>query len=135
MRYPGHRDIIKMLVRDLRLGQRRDLLKNIFEHALPLTLQDVVLVFVTVTGEKQGQLVQETYAKKIYSREIDGRMWSAIQITTASAACTMIDLLRDGKLPQEGFIRQEQASLSDLLGNRFGRNFERADDIAILEAA
>ncbi len=135
VRYPGHRDIIKLLVRDLRLGQRRDLMKNIFEHALPITLQDVVLIFVTVTGEKQGQLVQETYAKKIYSREIDGRMWSAIKITTASGACAMIDLLREGKLPQAGFVKQEQASLSDFLGNRFGSNFQRADDIAILEAA
>ena len=31
VRYPGHRDIVKMLVRDLRLGHRRDILKDVLE--------------------------------------------------------------------------------------------------------
>ena len=34
---------------------------------MPTTLQDVVIVFVTVSGRKGGQLVQETYANKIYA--------------------------------------------------------------------
>ncbi len=29
VRYPGHRDIVKMLIRDLRLGQRREILKDV----------------------------------------------------------------------------------------------------------
>jgi len=120
VRYPGHRDIIKMLVRDLRLDRRRDLLKDVLETAIPMTRQDVVLVFVTVTGEREGRLQQDTYAKKIYAREIDGRLFSAIQVTTAAGICAMVDLLVQGKLPQTGFVRQEQASLADFLGNRFG---------------
>ncbi|RMF04385.1 MAG: saccharopine dehydrogenase family protein, partial [Alphaproteobacteria bacterium] len=67
VRYPGHRDIMKMLIRDLRLGERRELLKDIFEHALPITFQDVVLVFVTVTGKRKGQFVQESFARKVYA--------------------------------------------------------------------
>src|SRR5204862_5633778 len=31
VRYPGHRDIVKMLVRDLRLGMRRDIMKDVLE--------------------------------------------------------------------------------------------------------
>jgi len=120
VRYPGHRDIVKMLVRDLRLDRRRDLLKDVLETAIPMTRQDVVLVFVTVTGEREGRLQQDTYAKKIYAREIDGRLFSAIQVTTAAGICAMVDLLVEGKLPQSGFVRQEQASLADFLGNRFG---------------
>ena len=120
VRYPGHRDIIKMLVRDLRLDRRRDLLKDVLETAIPMTRQDVVLVFVTVTGEREGRLQQDTYAKKIYAREIDGRLFSAIQVTTAAGICAMVDLLVQGKLPQAGFVRQEQATLADFLGNRFG---------------
>ena len=50
VRYPGHRDIVKMLIRDLRLGQRRELLKDVLETAIPMTLQDVVLIFITVSG-------------------------------------------------------------------------------------
>ena len=123
VRYPGHRDIVKMLIKDLQLGQRRDILKDIFEYALPMTLQDVVLVFVTVSGMKNGRLMQESYAKKIYSREINKQTWSAIQITTASGICAMLDLLREGKLPQKGFVRQEDALFSDFIKNRFGGNY------------
>jgi len=124
VRYPGHRDIMKILIQDLRLGERRGLLKDIFETALPLTLQDVVLVFVTVSGEIEGRYIQESYARKVYSRSINGRDWSAIQITTASGICTMLDLLKEGKLPQKGFVRQENCDFQDFISNRFGVNYD-----------
>ena len=87
IRYPGHVAIMKALLQDLRLRDRRDVLKDILEHALPTTLQDVVIVFVTVTGKKKGQLVQETYANKIYGQPIHGVERSAIQVTTAAGIC------------------------------------------------
>ena len=124
VRYPGHRDIVKMLIRDLRLGQRREILKDVLETALPMTLQDVVLIFCTVSGMRDGRLTQESYAKKIYSAEINGKHLSAIQITTAAGICAMVDLLCEGKLPQSGFVRQEEARLSDFLANRFGRHYQ-----------
>jgi saccharopine dehydrogenase-like NADP-dependent oxidoreductase len=124
VRYPGHRDLVKMLIRDLRLGQRRDVLKDVLETAIPMTLQDVVLIFVTVSGMKDGRLTQQTYAKKIYSQVINGQHLSAIQVTTAAGICAMVDLVRAGKLPQAGFVRQEQASLADFLANRFGRYYQ-----------
>jgi saccharopine dehydrogenase-like NADP-dependent oxidoreductase len=124
VRYPGHRDIVKTLIRDLRLGQRRDILKDVLETAIPMTLQDVVLIFVTVSGMKGGRLTQQTYAKKIYSQVVNGQHLSAIQITTAAGICAMVDLLVGGKLPQRGFVRQEDASLADFLANRFGRYYQ-----------
>ncbi|GAB4119719.1 MAG: saccharopine dehydrogenase family protein [Rhodothalassiaceae bacterium] len=123
VRYPGHRDLIKMLLQDLRLIERRDLLKDIFEHAIPITMQDVVLIFVTVSGYREGRFMQETHAQKVYSREIGGRVWSAIQITTAAGITAVLDLLADGHLPQKGFIRQEDIALADFLANRFGRHY------------
>jgi saccharopine dehydrogenase-like NADP-dependent oxidoreductase len=123
VRYPGHRDIVKMLIRDLRLGQRRDILKDVLEESLPMTHQDVVLVFVTVSGMRDGRLTQESFAKKIYSRTIDGKLFSAIQITTAAGICAMVDLVREGALPQRGFVRQEEADLERFLANRFGRYY------------
>jgi saccharopine dehydrogenase-like NADP-dependent oxidoreductase len=123
VRYPGHRDIIKMLVRDLRLGVRREIMKDVLETAIPITYQDVVLIFVTVSGWRQGLLTQESFAKKIYAQEVGGRLMSAIQITTAAGICAMCDLLVDGKLPQQGFVRQEECKLSDFLTNRFGKYY------------
>jgi saccharopine dehydrogenase-like NADP-dependent oxidoreductase len=120
VRYPGHRDIMKALIHDLRLGQRPEVLKDILEHAIPGTMQDVVLVFVTVSGQKQGRLLQESYANKIYGREIAGTACSAIQITTASGICAVLDLLAQGKLPNSGFVRQEDIPLASFLSNRFG---------------
>ena len=120
VRYPGHRDIMKALMQDLRLGERRELLKDILEKALPVTRQDVVLVFVTVSGQRDGQFLQESYANKIYGAEVQGIVRSAIQITTAAGICTMLDLLANGSLPQKGLVRQEEVSLSTFLSNRFG---------------
>src|ERR1700728_4800388 len=120
IRYPGHAAIMKALLNDLRLRDRRELLKDILENAVPITLQDVVIVFVTVSGLKNGRLVQETYANKIYAQEQAGQMLSAIQITTASGACAVLDLLSQGKLPQAGLIRQEDIKLPAFLANRFG---------------
>jgi len=123
VRYPGHRDVMKMLIRDLRLGERQDLLKDIFEYALPTTMQDVVLVFVTVSGMKGGRLTQESFARKIYARQLYGRQFSAIQITTAAGVCGVIDLMAEGKLPQSGFVRQEDVPFDAFISNRFGRNY------------
>ena len=123
IRYPGHAAIMKALLNDLRLRDRRHILKDILEHAVPATLQDVVIVFVTVSGMRDGSLVQETYANKIYAREMGGRMTSAIQVTTASAACAVLDILADGALRARGFVRQEEITLADFLANRFGRAY------------
>ena len=119
-RYPGHAAIMKALLHDLRLRDRRDVLKDILEQAVPSTLQDVVIVFVTVSGMREGRLQQETYARKIYSQVLGGRLRSAIQVTTASSLCAMLDLLAESRLPQKGFVRQEEVKLADFLANRFG---------------
>ncbi len=121
IRYPGHAAIMKALLNDLRLRDRRELLKDILENAVPVTLQDVVIVFVTVSGRRGGQLVQETYANKIYAAPVGGRVRSAIQITTAGGICAVLDMLSAGDLPQSGLIRQEQIALAPFLANRFGR--------------
>jgi saccharopine dehydrogenase-like NADP-dependent oxidoreductase len=123
VRYPGHRDLVKMLIRDLRLGQRREILKDVLEASVPMTRQDVVLVFVTVSGMQDGRLTQESFAKKIYSKTLGERVYSAIQITTAAGVCAMVDLMREGALPSRGFVRQEDAELASFLANRFGRHY------------
>jgi saccharopine dehydrogenase-like NADP-dependent oxidoreductase len=127
VRYPGHAAIMRALLNDLRLRDRRHVLKDILEHAVPTTLQDVVIIFVTVSGRNKGQLFQETYANKIYSRNVDGRTLSAIQITTAAAICTVLDLLVTGQLPQSRFIRQEDIVLKAFLENRFGRVYAKQE--------
>ena len=123
VRYPGHCERMQLLCNDLKLGERRALFKDVLETAIPMTLQDVVLVFVTVTGSRDGRLTQESYANKVYAREINGRTWSAIQVTTAAGVCAMVDLMREGHIPSSGFIRQEDVALPVFLANRFGQYY------------
>jgi saccharopine dehydrogenase-like NADP-dependent oxidoreductase len=130
IRYPGHAAIMKALLQDLRLRERRHILKDILENALPSTLQDVVIVFVTATGMKQGRLMQETYANKIYSQTRGGTVLSAIQVTTSAGICAVLDLLAGGHLPAKGFVRQEDISLEAFLANRFGRVYARTSSDA-----
>ena len=46
------------LLHDLRLAERREMLKDILEYAIPITLQDVVVIFCNVTGRQAGRFVQ-----------------------------------------------------------------------------
>jgi len=132
IRYRGHRHLIAFLMNDLRLNDRRPLLKDILENAIPVTPQDVVLIFCTVSGWRDGRLTQVTDARKIYHSACPvpgratlnprtGEQWSAIQLTTASSLCAVLDLHVAGHLPPIGFVRQEQVSLPDFLANRFGK--------------
>jgi saccharopine dehydrogenase-like NADP-dependent oxidoreductase len=124
VRYVGHRDLAAFLMNELRLGERRALLKDVLEHAIPVTFQDVVIVFCAASGWRQGQFAQIVDARKIYNQTIDGENWSAIQITTAAGAAAMIDLHAEGRLRTRGFVRQEEVSLPLFLSNRFGRVYD-----------
>lgn len=124
IRYMGHQEHMLLLVNELRLSERRDLLKDILEHAVPITFQDVVVTFCVVTGMRKGQLVQITDARKIYHERIGDENWSAIQITTAAGICAVLDMHAAGELPSSGFVRQEQVDFEKFLANRFGRHYD-----------
>lgn len=124
IRYQGHRDYMLLLVNELRLNERREILKDILESSVPVTFQDVVVTFCTVTGRRDGQLVQITDARKIYHQSIAGENWSAIQITTAAGICTVLDMHAADKLPRQGFVRQEEVDFEEFLANRFGRHYD-----------
>ena len=70
------------------------------------------------------RFVERVFTRKIFARRDGPHPLSAIQITTAAGLCAVLDLFRQGSLPQRGFIRQEQVRLADFLGNRFGRVYE-----------
>jgi aldehyde dehydrogenase (NAD+) len=50
-----------------------------------------------------------------------GRLWSAIQITTAAGVCSVIDIVLADLTQYTGFVAQEQFRLEGILDNRFGR--------------
>ncbi|MCA9212021.1 MAG: saccharopine dehydrogenase NADP-binding domain-containing protein [Planctomycetales bacterium] len=126
VRYLGHRHLMSFLVHELRMSDKRGVLKSILEDAVPITFQDVVVTFCTVSGWRNNDLVQISDARKVYAQEIDGEIWSAIQLTTAAGICTVVDLHVSGQLPDQGFVRQERVELDTFLANRFGKQFDSA---------
>lgn len=123
LRYPGHCEKIHLLMKDLKLNEDRDTLKRVLEHAVPQTLQDVVLLYASVTGTKGGELFEENYVKKIYPQCIKGKLWSAIQVTTASSLCCVLDLVLTNPGRYTGFVTQESIPLKEFLANDFGACF------------
>ena len=120
MRYPGHCGQMRLLMNGLKLNHDRDTLKRILETAVPRTLQDVVVVYVSVVGLQDGELREENYVNKVYPQVVAGRLWSAIQITTAAGVCAVADLVLGNPDPYRGYVTQESFCLGDVLDNRFG---------------
>ena len=123
LRYPGHCEKIRFLMQDMKLERERENLKGILENAVPKTRQDVVLVYVSVSGLQGRELFVENYVKKIYPQTIAGRVWSAIQVTTAGSLCAVVDLVLHGGVGFRGFVTQETIQMSDFLENRFGQHY------------
>ena len=123
IRYRGHCDQMRLLMNGLKLNHDRDTLKRVLENAVPRTLQDVVIVYVSVVGKQDGELREENYVNKIYPQVIADRLWSVIQVTTAAGVCAVIDIVMTHPDNYQGFVAQEQLSLPDILGNRFGRHY------------
>jgi saccharopine dehydrogenase-like NADP-dependent oxidoreductase len=131
IRYPGHCEQMRLLMNDLKLNHDRGTLKRILENAVPQTLQDVVIVYVAVSGRQDGELREENYVNKIYPQEILGRLWSAIQVTTAAGITAIVDLVLAKPAAYRGFVRQEQFRLPDVLANRFGAWYSHGTDKSI----
>ena len=105
MRYPGHCAQMRLLMNDLKLNSDRATLKRVLEHAVPQTLQDVVIVYAAVAGKQDGELREENYVNKIYPQMIAGRLWSAIQVTTAAGITAVVDLVLVESAQVPGFRR------------------------------
>jgi saccharopine dehydrogenase-like NADP-dependent oxidoreductase len=80
-------------------------------------------VDAAVTGKQDGELREENYVNKIYPQVIAGRLWSAIQVTTAAGITAVVDLVLSSPRRYSGFVAQEQFSLPDILENRFGQYY------------
>ena len=123
IRSPGHCEKMRFLMNDLKLNEDRETLKLILERAVPTTYQDMILVYVSVEGISHGELIEKNYVKKLYPKTIRGIEWSAIQVSTSSGLCAVVDLMLNEPNGFHGLVIQETFNLADVLANRFGRYF------------
>jgi saccharopine dehydrogenase-like NADP-dependent oxidoreductase len=135
---------MKFLLQDLRLGVEhakpdangrvfdRHLAIDLLDHAIARTLQDVVVVFISCIGIKDGRREQVNFKRAIHATQLVGRVWPAIELTTAAGVCAMVDLHRTGVLPQVGFVRQEECSLETFNKTPFGMAYEAPERLEAL---
>jgi saccharopine dehydrogenase-like NADP-dependent oxidoreductase len=126
MRYPGHFELMRFFFDELGLRQRRELAGEILVEAKPPVDDDVVYLHAAVEGRTDtagGQLYRKQYVRAYQPLTINGRHWRAISWTTAASAAAVVELVADGRLPQRGFIKQEDISFADLLSTKSGALF------------
>lgn len=124
IRYPGHANIMRLLMQDLGLNKKRDILKQILLDSLPHTYDDVVLIYVAAKGRQGDNVIEKSTYQKIYPQKIQGLKWSAIQVTTASEICAVMDIILHSEEVFQGWVLQESFTLADIMKNRFGRYYQ-----------
>lgn len=123
IRYPGHCEKIRFLINDLKLSDDKVTLTRILEKSLPKIEDDVLIFYASVTGYNQGNLNEKHYFHKIFSNEIKGKKWTAMQIATASSVCAVLDLVLQNPSKYHGLILHENIDFNDFRNNRFAKCF------------
>ena len=121
IRYPGHCKMMKFLLDDLKMKDKRWELMKIMQNALPPCDQDKVLVYASVTGEKNGKVQTVEFVKEYEPKIINGTPYKAIAWTTAAAIVSAVQMVDKGHLPQRGFVKQEDIPFDKLKWTDFGK--------------
>ena len=123
MRYHGHFEQIKFLFQELRMQEHRALLGKIMKNALPPVAEDYVFVHAAVEGWKDDHLSREEFVRSYPQMQVAGHEWRAISWTTAASLCAVIEMVRDGVLPQRGFLKQEEIPLDGFFRTKNGAHY------------
>lgn len=109
IRYPGHLNLMRFLLDDLGLSRRRDMLFRLLRNGLPEVTQDVLVVFITVRGSRNGVLAEETFVARVATPGGRAGEPAVPTVTRLSAAhvCAVLDLIADGALAGRGVHRPE----------------------------
>jgi saccharopine dehydrogenase-like NADP-dependent oxidoreductase len=123
IRYPGHCQLMRFMLYELILKEKRELIEQILTEAKPPVQQDVVYVYAVVEGWKGTHLEREEFYQAYHPITIDGQHWRAISWTTAASIAAVVEMVAAGSLPIRGFIKQEDIVLSEFLKTENGKYF------------
>ncbi|MEX0347590.1 MAG: saccharopine dehydrogenase family protein [Rhizobiaceae bacterium] len=108
MRYPGHVKLMNFFFHELLMRERRKEAGEILVTAKPPVDDDVVYVHISAEGQVDGTLLRREFVRAYKPIEQAGKQRTAIAWTTASSVVAVIEMVRDGKLKQKGFLKQEE---------------------------
>ena len=110
-------------MREERFIDHRQQLCDIFDRSIPATSDDVIVILCVAIGIENGKLVEKIDSRRVPAATINGKHWTGIQITTAAGVCAVLDMLKDGKVPQKGFVKMEDVDYDAFIANRFGARY------------
>jgi len=120
MRYPGHMELMNFFFHELLMRDRRAEAGEILTNAKPPVEEDVVYVHVAAEGTIDGKLARKEFVRAYRPIEVAGKIRTAISWTTSASVVAVIEMVRDGVLPQKGFLKQEDIPLETFLKTRTG---------------
>jgi saccharopine dehydrogenase-like NADP-dependent oxidoreductase len=123
MRYPGHMRLMNFFFHELLMRERRELAGDILTNAKPPVNNDVVYIHVSSEGQLDGRLQRREFVRSYRPIELAGAMQTAIAWTTSASVVAVIEMVRDGALPQRGFLKQEEIPLERFTATATGALF------------
>ena len=124
MRYPGHMTLMNFFFHELLMRENRAEAGRILTNAKPPVDEDVVYVHVAAEGWMNGALRRKEFVRAYYPLDIAGKSRTAIAWTTSASVVAVIEMVRDGKLPGQGFLKQEDIPLAPYLATRTGNFYQ-----------
>jgi saccharopine dehydrogenase-like NADP-dependent oxidoreductase len=141
IRYPGHRHLMRFMLKELGLGRQREDAARLLGEAYPPVRDDVVIVYAAAEGTSGGRRSRDEFVRVYRPRIVAGAERTAIAWTTAAGAVGMVELIAEGSLPDSGFVCQEDVSLDAFLATSAGQMLasepaaEARDDFPLLPVA
>ncbi len=124
IRYPGHARLMRFLITELILKDKKDVLEEILTIAKPPVKEDMVHVYAAVEGWQGDKLFREEFFQTYLPQTIDGKEFRAISWTTASSVCSVVELVHKGKTAAKGYLKQEDINLKDFLSTTYGQYYK-----------
>jgi saccharopine dehydrogenase-like NADP-dependent oxidoreductase len=72
---------------------------------------------------KRKKISRSEYFKAFYPIEIQGKKWRAISWTTAASLVSVIEMVANKKLPNKGFLKQEDIPYDEFVKTSSGKLF------------
>jgi len=120
IRYPGHGKLMRFLMYEMVMKNDLNQLEQILTNAKPPVDEDLVHVYAVVEGKINGEMQRKEFFETYLPKKIEGEMWRAISWTTAASLAAVVELVASKKLPQKGFIKQEEIQLKDFFETKNG---------------
>ena len=117
IRYEGHVKAMQDLFK--KYNNDHHAIVDWYRENIPFTTQDMVLMYICVTGKIDREFTERSYVHKWYAKPLDGNDWSAIQWTTASEICALCDMVLINPKNFQGLIQHQDVDYELLQSNRF----------------